>query len=224
MDVPDRERLEQQYARLMGRLLREYGTRIMDVLGDPPRLNNIPASFWDDETRAMAREIIPMEQRLYLDAAKRVIEDTNVGVDWALTNQAAINWANTYTFDLVRGLNDTTREVLADALESYFDHPQTIGEFENSIQLMFGPMRAEMIAVTEITRASVEGEREIARELAGAGITMTEFWNTNNDELVCDLCGPLNGKPKGEEWTEADGPPRHTRCRCWTNHELVKQQ
>ena len=63
-------------------------------------------------------------------------------------------------------------------------------------------------------------EKFLEKELAAQGIEMIEVWNTNNDELVCDICEPLNQKEKGDGWDESDGPPAHVRCRCWTNHEL----
>jgi intein/homing endonuclease len=39
----------------------------------------------------------------------------------------------------------------------------------------------------------------------------------------CPICGPLHGKPLGDGWTHADGPPRHPNCRCWVNHELRRR-
>ena len=41
---------------------------------------------------------------------------------------------------------------------------------------------------------------------------MLEIWHTNNDELVCDKCAPLNGTQRGEDWEEY--PPLHPSCRC----------
>jgi hypothetical protein len=84
--------------------------------------------------------------------------------------------------------------------------------------VLASPIRAEMIAVTEVTRAASQGEQAIARELARAGIVMTPIWNTNQDDIVCPLCGPKNGK----EIEDGQFPPRHPRCRCWVSYELPK--
>jgi len=86
------------------------------------------------------------------------------------------------------------------------------------LELIGSPIRAEMIAVTEVTRAASEGEQAVARELARQGIIMTPFWNTNRDELVCPICEPRNN----QEITDGMFPPAHPRCRCWVNYELPK--
>jgi len=80
---------------------------------------------------------------------------------------------------------------------------------------MFGAERAEIIAITETTRAAVEGERGVIAELEQHGIRMYPVWMTRNDELVCPICAPRNGKPiqPGNE-TNGEYPPAHPRCRC----------
>jgi ribosomal protein S2 len=90
---------------------------------------------------------------------------------------------------------------------------------KDSLSSLFGPVRAEIIAITEVTRAAVEGERAMVAEVAKQGIQMVAVWNTNNDEIVCPICAPLNQKKQGEAWTFP--PPAHPRCRCWLNHDFV---
>jgi hypothetical protein len=82
----------------------------------------------------------------------------------------------------------------------------------------FGPVRAEMISVTEITRAASQGEQQVAKELADAGINMIPIWQTNEDEIVCEICMPRNE----QEITDNFYPPAHPRCRCWVNYKLPK--
>jgi hypothetical protein len=146
--------------------------------------------------------------------------ETPIGVDWALVNQHAINWAHDYTFELVGGLTDTTRDAVSTSVMDYFELGQTMGELEDRLAGVFGAVRAELVATTEITRAAAEGERALAREIANAGIAMVEIWNTSNDELVCPICEPLNQKVKGDGWDEGDGPPAHPRCRCFLSHVI----
>ncbi|HAW77441.1 MAG TPA: hypothetical protein DCW74_17115 [Alteromonas australica] len=43
---------------------------------------------------------------------------------------------------------------------------------------------------------------------------MIPTWMTQEDALVCPICGPLHGKTK-ENWGEFDGPPAHYMCRCF---------
>ena len=55
-------------------------------------------------------------------------------------------------------------------------------------------------------------------------VKVKKQWFTNNDDLVCELCGPLNGKevdidepfyPPEDDYQDGN-PPRHVNCRCWT--------
>ena len=78
---------------------------------------------------------------------------------------------------------------------------------------MFGEIRAEMIAITEATRAFSEGN---IQEWLASGVVDGIKWMTAEDELVCPICEPLDGK----EGSLTDGieglkPPAHVRCRCW---------
>ncbi len=84
---------------------------------------------------------------------------------------------------------------------------------------MFSPVRAERIAVTETTRAVVEGERAYVAELEReTGQRMIPIWMTANDERVCPICAPRNEKPI------KDGvyPPGHVGCRCGVGWEFPK--
>ena len=158
-----------------------------------------------------------------------MLAEIPVGVDWALVNEAAVNWGTRYTYDLVTGINETSRRVLQTSIPQYFEEAMTQGELRSRLTGTFGPVRAEMIARTEVTRAAVEGQRATVREadklLSKYGIKpMVEVWQTRNDEIVCPICGPRHGKEEGDGWTKDDGPPAHPRCRCWTNHKLPKKK
>jgi SPP1 gp7 family putative phage head morphogenesis protein len=79
---------------------------------------------------------------------------------------------------------------------------------------LMGADRASMIATTETTRAFAQGE---IAQYSQMGITQMR-WQTNNDELVCDICEPLNGEVRtiGDEFDDGiTDPPGHVNCRCW---------
>jgi hypothetical protein len=219
-DLTNRDELERKLARELGKLQRAQLMRLLEHLGDPPKIENVPAAFWDEVGRELAAVVRPLLQNIYLDQAQSLMGSQPIGVDWALVNERASTWARQYTFDLVRGINQTTRQALQAAVSGFFEEGLTIGDLEDRISGLFGPVRAEMIAVTEVTRAAVEGERSLAAELFNQGIQMIEVWQTSNDELVCPICAPKDGKAEGDGWSKNDGPPAHPRCRCWTNHEL----
>ena len=219
-ELPGRSKYERDLTRLMARLLSAYAGRLLELLGDPPNLNNLPPDFWQNESEIMVAALRPFLEQVYLDAARAMMGTTVSAVDWALVNQAAVDWASSYTFNLIQGLFQTDIAALQRALAAYFQAPTTMGELTARIlQIVASPVRAEMIAVTEVTRAASEGEQAIAAGLAKQGINMIPYWNTNRDELVCPVCEPRND----QEITGGMFPPAHPRCRCWVNYVLPKK-
>jgi hypothetical protein len=151
--------------------------------------------------------------------------NTALQIDWALTNTRAFEWAKEYTYDFVKGIEETTRKVLQSAISQFVDTPgMTIGDVMD--MLPFDEVRAQQVAVTEITRAY-----STANQLAGEDlkkefpdVRVVKIWYTNNDDRVCDICGPLDGMEVeiDEFFTTSDDksigidPPAHVNCRCWT--------
>jgi hypothetical protein len=146
-----------------------------------------------------------------------------IPIDYTMSNTEASRYAQRYAYDLIRNVNQTTRDTVRNAITQYVEVPGfTIGD---AMALMpFGEERAMRVAVTEITRAYAEGQRMAGEELEKEfpDLEITKTWYTNNDDLVCPLCGPLNGTTVSfrepfdidEDGNEVDMPPRHVSCRC----------
>jgi hypothetical protein len=178
---------------------------------------NIPPDLWDELGEELAEVVIPFSERVYLESAERLLETVPIGVGWSLVNESASNWALQYGSELVRGINGTTRQATNQAISNFFTQGWTMGDLRGRLGRIYSPVRAEMIAVTEVTRAAVEGERATVREIEKEGIRMKPIFNTSNDDLVCPICSPRNQK----EITDGQYPPLHPRCRCWLNHEFI---
>lgn len=219
-DILNRDELERRLARQLGKLNRVHLARLIEYLGDPPMIENVPSTFWDESGIELSSVLGPFSEDIYVQSALELMNSQPIGVDWAVVNQNAVDWARDYTFNLVRGISDHSRLALQSTVSAYYARGQTTGELVNRLSGIFGPVRAEMIAVTEITRAAAEGERAIVRELNKQGVQMVPIWQTNNDSLVCPLCGPRHG----QEITDGMYPPIHPRCRCWVNHEFPKPE
>lgn len=217
-DVPNRDELEARLAKALAKLTRLQMSRLIEALGDPPRIENIPSGFWEEAGQELRKVLSPFLEQVYLDQAGEILSELPVGVDWTLVNQRAVVWAQNYSFELVKKLTQTTQALLRQTVSAYFEQGLTIGDLESRLMQAFGPVRAEMIAVTEVTRAASQGEQAVAAELHDMGIDMTPIWQTNNDELVCPLCGPKHARPI----KDGKFPPEHPRCRCWVNYELPK--
>ena len=159
-------------------------------------------------------------QAVYLASAEQILNAQPIGVDWGIVNQNAASWARQSSFELVSRLTDTSRKLLQDSVARFFEEQMTIGDLRRLLTPTFGPVRASLIASTEVTRAAVQGEMDFVRLLGDQGAPMVAIWQTSADELVCPICSPRNQRRRGDGWTEP--PPAHPRCRCWVNHEFVE--
>ena len=153
-----------------------------------------------------------------------------IGVSLENINHQAVNWARSHTEEVLREMwrnrQNITAELLANARQvgeiigQGYEEGLTIREISQRLQSYYSPVRAEMIAVTETTRAVVEGERAYVAELEReTGQRMIPIWMTANDERVCPICAPRNEKPI---LNSADFPPAHPRCRCGVGWEFPK--
>lgn len=142
-------------------------------------------------------------------------------MDWTGTNTDAAKWAQAHAGDLVKRISKTTRDRINAAVKTYVDSAQTFGELQRALTgIVKSPQRAATIAQTEITRSFAKGN---ALAWQQSGIVQGKRWQTNNDEIVCPICRPLNNKVIGLEDTFGDSvfdepmtePPAHPNCRCW---------
>jgi len=131
-----------------------------------------------------------------------------------------IEWIQSYGYDLVKGINDFTLKGIRDALDYFVSTPGfTVGD---AIAMMpFDAVRAEMVAVTETTRAYAQGALRVAEQLMEdyPDLRVVKTWYTNRDDKVCPYCKPLDNVTILADRKFAplgfDGPPAHPRCRCW---------
>lgn len=224
MDIVDRNELERKLARVLSKGLRAEMSKLLDLLGDPPDLSRVPYEYWQSGWRNIQRDVEPVLVDTFVRQAESLMNSVGIGADWAHFNVIAADWGRTYTYDLVRDIVGTTHSALEKLLQKnvpgYFEEGLTSKELAVRLEPQFGPVRADMIAVTETTRAAVEGERAYVQELVKeTGKEMVPIWLTANDDRVCVICGPKNEKPI----TDGQFPPAHPRCRCGVAWEWPKE-
>lgn len=218
-DLTNRSDFENRLAKLFGKEFQTELNEILASMGENPDYNSLPAGYWEELQKRIIQFASPALLETYLASAEQLMGTITIGADWALVNQNAINWVQKYGFDLVRGITDTTQGVLRSALEAYYRDGLDLQGLTDFLTPTFGPVRAEMIAITETTRAGVEGERGLVAmiERDNQNIKMLPIWQTANDDRVCPICGPRHG----QYITDGMFPPAHPRCRCWTNWEMT---
>lgn len=227
-EVVNRDELERRLGRVIGRNQRAELDKLLSLLGNPPLISNVPPSYWENGWKDMAAAVEPVLMDIYLGQARAFMDAVPIGVSWDLVNEGAAEYARKYGFDLVKEIvKNTERGViellraLQEEIPNFYTEGMNLGQLTERLARWFSPVRAEMIAITETTRAASEAERRMVELIAQeTGEGLIPVWQTSNDELVCPICGPKHGNPI----TDGQYPPAHPRCRCWTVHEFPKRE
>jgi len=166
----------------------------------------------------IARGVTAGAQSLGLAPGKAA---ATVKIDWNQINQSAVLWASSYTYELIKDITATTRDKLSTAISDWLNAGEAFPDLRRRVEEIFeDPARAELIAVTESTRAVAEGNTQLWQ----AANVKARTWETAVDELVCPICGGLNlnSAPLGQSFTvkvsgktyTIPNPPAHPGCRC----------
>jgi len=237
-DIRNRGRFERDLARILGRVSQRRLNELVKLLGNPPDATNVPDSWWESLDAEMRAALTSIVRDIYLQQAEGITSGVGIGIDWALVNRDAADWARQYTFDLVKEIRKNTQSAITAQLQGLLQNVVGTG-IEQSLPLRdiraalaptFGPVRSDMIATTEITRAAAQGELAAVNQLREGGVDMRPKWFTREDEKVCPICGGLSDVV-GDEHNQFkhrrtgrmfDMPPAHPRCRCFVNWEVVR--
>lgn len=220
MDVLNRDEIERRLARVLSRDLRAEMGKLLDYLGDPPDLSKVPYEYWQNGWRNIQKDVEPILVDTFLSQAEALMGTVTIGTDWAGVNMAAADWARNHSETILKELFNKTYEGVSKTVPQYFEQGWRYTDLSKALEGYFSPIRAEMIAITETTRAAVEGERALVSELVNeTGKEMLPIWLTANDDRVCPVCGPRNEKPI----TNGQFPPAHPRCRCGVGWDWPKE-
>jgi len=231
MSVLNRYEIERRLARVLGRDMHSELGKLLDYLGDPPRLENIPPEYWQGGWRSIQRDVEPVLLDVYLTQATNIMMNVGIGISLDNIKHQAVNWARSHTEEVLRGRwrgrQDITAEMLSgtrqvgEIIGQGYEEGLTIREISQRLQPLYSPVRAEMIAVTETPRAVVEGERAYVEQLEReTGQRMVPIWLTAEDDKTCPICKRRENKPI----TNNVFPPAHPRCRCGVGWEFPKEQ
>lgn len=180
----------------------------------------IDERFWQAEQQSLAAILLPRITQAAQDGAEQALadlpRDARAGVDWNRVSGAAQQWATEHTYELVKGLTDTSRAFLRDAISEWISSGEPLAELVDNLAPMFGANRANLIAATEVTRAFAQSNRIVWQ--ASDAVTGMRF-NTAADDHICAECGPLDGQVFALDDDE-NAPPLHPGCRCWLSPEV----
>lgn len=220
MELLNRDEREKKVAEALKMLHGKLLKQLLAYLGDPPNPARVPDSFWSKVEREYRRSLTPLLFLLYLDAANQLVPDL-------VTKKDAQHWADDYAEEIASGVADHSREWF-DAAKSRHLETEDGATLLDSSRSIFGEPRAQGIAATEVTRASVRGMSDAAERYNesvkdtddGPRKELVAYWNSERDSKVCPICRPLNGKPLRNWGSDfPDGPPAHPNCRCWLDYK-----
>ena len=225
-EVKLRRPLEEKMTNIIASELRSQASEVLagneDKLDADPsevdlgRLSTAPSRIVSSSARDALRQALIEGVDLGTKTALDQFKSISLGFDYTLVNKDARRWAETYSYELVSGIDETTQAHLRQSIKQWMDNGLPLRSLKRELVPIFGRDRAELIATTEVTRAYAEGNRFA---YAASGVVEEILWRTATDERVCPVCGPLADKyaplKTGFPGVKGGFPPAHPRCRCW---------
>jgi SPP1 gp7 family putative phage head morphogenesis protein len=176
----------------------------------------LDSQFWQDEEGELWAALIALYVNTLTAGMEGGIDalppDLQPLVDVNEFNRHAAEYARQYRYELIKGINDTTREQVQTLMREWVLSNEPLSALEAKLKPIFGKVRAEMIAATEVTRIF-----QSANQMAwsSTGFVRQVKWQTSVDSRVCPICAPRHGTLLPLDDTSGH-PPGHIRCRCWT--------
>lgn len=151
--------------------------------------------FWRNEESELWRSLEGLTMIALLQGMETAVNQLppplQALVDWDFTNRAAIQFLERFRLSTVTGITETTRQQTVEAIRQWMQSGDELPSLITKLTPIFGAKRAEMIAVTEVTRVFAEGNMILWE---GTRVVSGKRWQTANDEMVCPFCQPLHGQ------------------------------
>ena len=151
--------------------------------------------FWSQENAHLWDDLAPVIIQIYLSGAESGIEllppDLQPLVNWDTFNAGVIRFLNDYRLHTLTGITQETRTQVVAAIDEWIRGGEALNTLIAKLTPLLGAQRAEMIAITEVTRVYAEGNLASWRS---TGLVSAKRWNTAKDERVCLICRPLSGQ------------------------------
>jgi SPP1 gp7 family putative phage head morphogenesis protein len=232
-EAPDDEQRRKDERRLAKRFVEFFDgqlARILKALKD--EYKTLQPGFWDDEDADMWDEMADDFVGILVhgvDGGLGVMPGGTANlVDRDAINTALIAYAKKYRNEWLFKINRSTRDYVEQAVSNWLLSGDPLKELVRSLSNpdvgMFTKMRAERIAVTEVTRLFAQANKIAFEE---SGVVDEFIWMTVEDGDVCTVC---DGH-RDHRYPLADMDsmiPEHVNCRCWgqpvVNMDKIEQQ
>src|SRR5690606_25848285 len=105
--VIDRFEIERKLGRVLSREFQSELDKLMGYLGDPPDLNNVPRSYWQNGWKRIQNQVEPILVDTFVQSALE-LPLVGITIDWDLINADAVNWARTSLVPTLQKMFDKT--------------------------------------------------------------------------------------------------------------------
>lgn len=165
----------------------------------------------------------------FRDAGVDLGRDMNVGPDFEMPVDRPLSIMLERAGDRITRINETTRDAVREILTTGIAERKSYQQVARELRAKFREFstparqrhirdRAELIAITEVGQAYVDGQLDVAARLQARGIAMEKSWLTVGDSRVSEGCA-ANG---AAGWILLDSafpsghpaPLRFPGCRC----------
>jgi SPP1 gp7 family putative phage head morphogenesis protein len=155
----------------------------------------LSSDFWQAEALLLSdalSELVMMSLLAGVDGGAALLPAGAVPlVDFDFVNRAAIQFLRDFRLETVMGITETTRRASIEAIADWMQSGEHLDVLKAKLRPLFGKTRADMIAITEVTRIVAAGNEMLWNS---TGIIGGKQWRTARDERVCPICRPLDGQ------------------------------
>jgi len=165
----------------------------------PGDLGNLLSGLLAQDAATWQRSLAAILARAFTEAGITLARDMDLSPDFEMPVDRPLAIMLDRAGDRITRINETTRDAVRDILtegiaqrKSYQQVAlalrQKFQEFRTPARQRHIRDRAELIAITEVGQAYVDGQLAVAARLQGRGIAMEKSWLTTGDGRVSDGC------------------------------------
>ena len=224
--------MRRMFARQSAAMLRQLMPKAKREFSEaelPGDLGNLLTGLLAQDAGTWQTALARILAQAFRDAGLELGRDLNLGPDFEMPIDRPLQIMQDRAGDRITRINETTRdavrEILTEGIAQRKSYQQVARELRQKFQEFRTPARqrhirdrAELIAITEVGQAYVDGQLDVAARLQSRGIAMEKSWLTVGDSRVSDGCAenaaagwiPLDTAfPSGHP-----SPLRFPGCRC----------
>lgn len=223
---------ERKFIKKLSDFLDDQLDRVLKEVGvETGKKSIFSDDFWFAELEALKEVMLSLYKGVSRNAAKRALDQllgmgAPVSVSWTQVNEAVNLWAEQFAGQRITMINDATKKMVQEKVVAWNNSGKPLSDLVKNLEGEFGKVRAERIAVTEVTNAY--GQANLTTWKA-SGVVEKKRWYTAVDERVCPICAPMHGQTVGidDYFTDGNGnqvqaPAAHVNCRCYIEPVVEK--